>query len=90
MNNSNLPQTITATDPGYYQQPKPQFWRYMVQLGSNEVEDDGTGHAVPVSDRLADVIVLSPSLDAIKTVLAPYLVNWQITSYWQPVAESEF
>ena len=90
MTTSNLPQTITATDPGYYQQPKPQFWRYMVQLGSNEVEDDGTGHAVPVDCRIADVIVLSPSLDAIKAVLAPYLVNWEIIRYWQPETEGEF
>ena len=90
MNTSNLPQIITVSDPGYYQEPKPTYWQYMVELLSNEIEDDGTGHAVPVDSLLADVIVLEPTLKAIKKVNQPYLINWEIASYWKPEEADEF
>ncbi len=80
-----LPRTITATDPAYYNDPRPQHYRFIVQLVSVEVDDDDD-----FDTRLADVITLEPTREAIEKLLSPFLVRYRVQDFWVPEEEQEF
>lgn len=69
---------------------KPAFVVW-VQLYSQEVEDDGYGHAVLVSEKLVEVMVAKPTRELVEAALAKSddLQGYQIVDFWQPEGEFE-
>lgn len=63
-------------------------YHYYVDLVSKELDWEG----VPEDEKMIDVVVLEPTLEAITAVVAAagWLSNYTITSYWVPCDEDEF
>lgn len=60
--------------------------RFMVELASNELVLDCEGVPVPKEHKTVDVVVTSPTLLAITTLLqtAGHLKGFQVVSHWVP------
>ncbi|WP_250121245.1 hypothetical protein [Chroococcidiopsis sp. CCMEE 29] len=63
-------------------------YRYCVELASNQLDHEG----VPESVQILDVVVLEPTEEAIKSVIAAvdWLSSYTIVSYWVPQDNDEF
>ncbi|NJP22359.1 MAG: hypothetical protein HC763_28830 [Hydrococcus sp. CRU_1_1] len=64
---------------------KPAFVVW-VSLYSQEIEDDGYGHPVPVDEKLVEVVVARPTRDLVEKAIANRndLHGYQIVDFWQP------
>lgn len=60
--------------------------RFMVELASTETELDAYGVAVPAATKILDVVVTSPKLEEIVTLLeaAGHLEGYQVVGHWVP------
>lgn len=60
--------------------------RYMVELVSTAKEIDAQGVPVPTHTKTVDVVVVEPSLDAIKLLLATagHLEGYEVVKHWIP------
>lgn len=60
--------------------------RFMVELVSNELVLDAQGISVPQEFKTVDVCVMSPTVEAIATLLQAtgHLDGWNIVSHWVP------
>ncbi|MEG3437789.1 hypothetical protein V0288_11730 [Pannus brasiliensis CCIBt3594] len=63
-----------------------------VEVYTNEVEDDGNGHPVPIDSQLIDLKVPHLTLADVTAALSSAidLSAWTIASYWEPVPDAEF
>ena len=73
----SAPETLTSPASAH---------RFMVELASNELVLDAQGVPVPQEFKTVDVCVMSPTLEAIATLLQAtgHLNNWNIVSHWIP------
>jgi hypothetical protein len=57
-----------------------------VLLTSFEVEDDGYGYAVPVDEKLIEVVVARPTRELVEAAIATRqdLHGYEIVNFWQP------
>jgi hypothetical protein len=71
---------------------QPKTCTLKVELITSEVEDDGSGHAVPVDSRTVEVTVAQPLRGLIKAEIATRkdLQGWQVADFWQPNPDGEF
>lgn len=60
--------------------------RFMVELASTETELDAQGVPVPKEYKTIDVVLLEPTKQAIKTLIAAtdWLKGWTMVSHWVP------
>ncbi|NJO94330.1 MAG: hypothetical protein HC820_08285 [Hydrococcus sp. RM1_1_31] len=65
---------------------QPRTCMIQVELISSEVEDDGSGHAVPVNSRTIEVMVAQPLKALIEMAIAlrKDLKGYKIAQYWIP------
>ena len=73
----SAPETLTSSASAH---------RFLVELASNELVLDAQGIPVPQEFKTIDVCVMSPTLEAIATLLQAtgYLNGWNIVSHWIP------
>jgi hypothetical protein len=59
---------------------------FKVLLTSTEIEDDGYGYAVPVDEKLVEVVVAKPTRELVEKALANRndLHGYEIVDFWQP------
>jgi hypothetical protein len=64
----------------------------MIELITEAVEDDGSGHAVPIDSRTVEVTVAQPLKALIEAKIASRkdLQGWQVATFWQPDGGFEF
>lgn len=67
---------------------KLRTYRYLVQLASYQLDQE----EVPEHVQLIDVVVLEPTLEAIKSLIAAagWLDAFTIVSHWIPAESAEF
>ncbi len=60
--------------------------RFLVELASTETEPDCQGVPVSKKFKIIDVVLLEPSEQAIKTLIAEtcWLKGWTMVSHWVP------
>lgn len=65
---------------------------FMVELESEEIEDDGNGHAVPVDSQIVEVKVTDSTRGAIEKAISlkDDLKGYQIVGFWKTALEMEF
>lgn len=65
---------------------QPRTCTVMVELITSEVEDDGSGHAVPIDSRAVEVNVAQPIKALVEAEIATQksLQGWQVATFWQP------
>lgn len=70
------------------QTTKQRTYRYFVEIASDKLDYEG----VPESFQIVDVVVLTPTRDAIKTLIAAagWLNAFTIVSHWIPTDSTEF
>lgn len=70
----------------------PNSYRFFVELASNEVELDAYDEPVPVAFKTLDVLVVEPTIEAIRRVIANqnWLKDFSIVDYWQPDPDCPF
>lgn len=72
--------------------PGSSSYRFFVELASNEVELDAYDQAVPVAFKTLDILVVEPTIEAIRKLVAAqnWLSDWSIVDYWQPDPDCPF
>jgi hypothetical protein len=71
---------------------QPKTYTVMVELITSEVEDDGSGHAVPLDCRTVEVNVAQPIKALVEAEIASRhdLQGWQVATFWQQNLDEEF
>jgi hypothetical protein len=71
---------------------QPKTYTVMVELITSEVEDDGSGHAVPIDSRTVEVMVAQPLQALVEMEIASRhdLQGWQVADFWLPNGDFEF
>jgi len=71
---------------------QPKNCAVMVELITEAVEDDGSGHAVPVNSRTVEITVAQPIKALVKLAIANRndLHGWQVATFWQQNPNGEF
>jgi hypothetical protein len=79
---------------------QPKTCTVKVELITSEVEDDGSGHAVPIDSRTVEVTVAQPLRALVEMAFAERaggnlstqknLQGWQVATFWQPDGGFEF
>jgi hypothetical protein len=69
-------------------QKTERTYRYFVELASNKLDHEG----VPESFQIVDVVVLEPTEEAIKTLIAAagWLAGYTMVSHWTPEPDNCF
>lgn len=77
-----MPQLLTAPKA---HPDQTQFYRYIAQLQTVEVDFDG----IPVGDLAIDVVVNEPTKKAIAHLIAGcnWLKKYTLVDYWAPMAD---
>jgi hypothetical protein len=71
---------------------QPKSCSVMVELITSEVEDDGSGHAVPIDSRIVELSVAQPLKALVELDIATRhdLQGWLVATFWQPNPDEEF
>jgi hypothetical protein len=71
---------------------QPKTYTVKVELITEAVEDDGSGHAVPLDSRTVEVNVAQPLRALVEAEIANRkdLQGWQVATFWQPDGGFEF
>jgi hypothetical protein len=79
---------------------QPKTCTVMVELITEVVEDDGSGHAVPLDSCTVEVTVAQPIRALVEMAFAERaggnlatqknLQGWQVATFWQPNPDEEF
>jgi hypothetical protein len=71
---------------------QPKTCTVKVELITSEVEDDGSGHGVPIDNRTVEVTVAQPmrALVELEISLRPDLQGWQVATFWQSDPDGKF
>jgi hypothetical protein len=64
----------------------------MVELITEAVEDDGSGHAVPIDSRTVEINEQQPLQALVEMEIASRheLQGWQVADFWLPNGDFEF
>jgi hypothetical protein len=65
---------------------QPKTCTVKVELITETVEDDGSGHAVPIDSRTVEVMVAQPLRALVEMAIATQknLQGYQVANFWQP------
>jgi hypothetical protein len=79
------------TDEAIAQNPNSGY-RYFVHLVSDEMERDWHGYLVPSDEKVIDVVVAEPGIDAVVGLLVQqdWLNGYTVCDFWQPEDECPF
>lgn len=71
---------------------QPKTCAVKVELITSEVEDDGSGHAVPVDSQTVEINVAQPLKALVEAEIANNnnLQGWQVAIFWQPDPDGRF
>jgi hypothetical protein len=71
---------------------QPKSCTVKVELVTEAVEDDGSGHAVPIDSRTVEVMVAQPLQALVEMEIASRndLQGWEVATFWLPNGDFEF
>jgi hypothetical protein len=71
---------------------QPKTCSVIVELITKAVEDDGSGHAVPLDSRTVELMVAQPfkALVAAEIAFRHDLQGWEVATFWQQNPDGSF